>query len=211
MPKHTPTPKPPAGEVTATLLLGSLPFFASGLITVLLLALTHQRIPAQLLPGESLAVHGLLAAALVGMGTALWHAHHTRHTGLRRLGWLLMAATSLMAAPVLTMGLLPTLNGLRMGPPEKTPMVLTRLETTTVSKSRSLHHWAYLAPAPQAKTPGTPGATEAPAEPAPLPVRSGRFFIDAPLHAQWQAAPPATVTVVHARGLLGARARLGFE
>jgi hypothetical protein len=172
----------------------ALPFIIPMLVTMALVLTVGEAWPRQIAPGSGLKLAGLVAAGLTGL--AVFAALTFRHSDarLRKGAALLCAITSLMGWPVWSIGVLPSVNGSALGPPEAAAMVLERTEVTTVSRSNSLNHWAWLRPLS-----------------AGAPVEAGRFFIPQDLHARWSANPPDRVTLTVARGRLGAVVVTGFE
>jgi hypothetical protein len=172
----------------------ALPFFIPMLLTLALVLTVGEAWPRQIAPGSGLKLAGFVAAGLTGL--AVFAALTFRHSDarLRKGAALLCALTSLMGWPVWSVGVLPSVNGSALGAPEGVAMVLERTETTTVSRSSTLNHWAWLRPRSSA-----------------APVEAGRYFISQDLHARWSANPPATVTLRIARGRLGAVVVTGFE
>ena len=75
-----------------------------------------------------------------------------------------------MAWPVLTIGVMPTVNGARLGAPTITAMSIERLEITYASRSRGRYHWAHLRP---------PGANAS--------LRAGRYFVSEAEYTRWSA------------------------
>lgn len=104
------------------------------------------------------------------------------------------AVTGIMGWPVWSVGVLPSVNGISLGPPGATRMTLERTEVTTVSKSRTLNHWAWLRPL----SPDGEAGTE-------------RYFIPKATYQQWNNQRPRTVTVTTASGLLGAQVVIGYQ
>ena len=181
-------------ETQSILLLGISPFALSILVTFLVFLIAGNRIPRQLVPGASLALPGLTLSGLVFLAVAWVMRNRTPHAKLRKFGALLAGVCTLMSAPVWTIGVLPTVNGLATGSVASTVMHLEKLETTTVSKSRRLNHWAHLRPLGS-------GA----------PLSGGRYFVSQADYTAWQESRPRTITVNHATGLLGAETVIGFR
>jgi hypothetical protein len=171
-----------------------LPFAIPMLVTLALVLLVGESWPRNIAPGSGLKLAGFVATALTG--AMVWH-RITRSIADRRahkMAALVCAVTGLMGWPVWSVGVLPSVNGIRLGPPEAVRMALERTEVTTVSKSSQLNHWAWLQPA-------SPGPE----------AEAGRYFIPEATYQQWASERPRTVTVTFARGLLGARVVVGYQ
>jgi hypothetical protein len=183
---------PPIG---AGFLIGAaLPFIIPMLVTLTLLLTIGEAWPRQIAPGSGLKLAGLVAAGLTGLAVFAALTFTRSDTRLRKGAALLCTITSLMGWPVWSVGVLPSVNGSALDQPDTVTMVLERTEVTTVSRSSTLHHWAWLRPRSSA-----------------APVEAGRYFIPQDLHARWSANPPNTVTLRIARGRLGAMVVTGFE
>lgn len=176
------------------ILLSVLPFPMAVLGTFLLIATIGNRFPRNLAPGSSLALHGLILSLLV-MGAVTLHVRRRWHERrVRRFSLLLCAITSVMAWPVWTVGVLPSVNGLDHDVPLVTPMQLKSLTTSHASKSRTIYHWAFLE-----RAEGT------------AVIGEGRYFVAQPVFERWQGRVGRTVAVSHASGLLGARIILDYQ
>ena len=164
-----------------------LPFFIPILLTLLLVLTVGEGWPRNLAAGAGLKLPGLIVAGAVA--TLVWRrvVRAVDDGRARRFAGLLCAVTGLMSWPVWTVGVLPSLNGAMPGETRSTTMQLERLDITRPSKGNGYYHWAVL----RAARAGTVPA-------------SGRYFIPEHVYRQWNARRPATVTLVHARGALGA-------
>jgi hypothetical protein len=171
-----------------------LPFAIPMVVTLALVVLVGESWPRNIAPGSGLKLAGFSASALTG--AIVWHRITRGHADQRvhKIAALLCAVTGLMGWPVWSLGVLPSFNGIRLGPPEAVRMALERTEVTTVSKSSQLNHWAWLRPA----------SPETEAE-------AGRYFIPEATYQQWASERPRTVTVTFAHGLLGARVVVGYQ
>lgn len=189
MPSQRPSP-----PTALPLLLACAPFALAILSTFALVLIVGDRFPRQLAPGERLWPHGLGWTAAIGAVVAWALTRETADPRLLRALLGLCILTSLMAWPVWTLGLMPSLNGARVGTVQTTPMKLARLQTTPMSKGRGLHHWAHLEPAGS--------------DPA---LARGRYFVDEAAHERWQRGGTRVVEVDHAVGLLDARVVLALR
>lgn len=171
-----------------------LPFAFPMLVTLALVILVGESWPRNIAPGSGLKLAGLVATALTG--AMVWH-RATRKIADRRahkMAALMCAVTGLMGWPVWTVGILPSVNGISLGPQSAVRMALERTEVTTVSRSSALNHWAWLRNlSPDAE------------------VGAGRYFIPEATYQRWNSEQPSTVTVTAARGLLGAQVVTGYE
>lgn len=159
-----------------------------------LLLLNRHEQTAQVAPGSGLKGAGLAAAALTSALVAVPAMRGVVEGAMRRVMVVLCLGVGLMGWPIWTLGVMPWVNGLVLEEPRSIPMRLDRLEITTVSRSREVNHWAWLAPV-------EPGGG----------LAGGRYFIPMELHDRLAAGKPTTLTVEAARGLLGAEAVLGFR
>lgn len=189
----------PSPRVQRAVLLRPFLFFAGALLLALLFAVLNTYFGSlNLLPGESLWFPGLI---LIGLYAFLLNASLLR-AGLalperERARYLLVAVSTLAASPVLGLLIAPAVNGLVGTGPERIAVVpVSRIESTTVSRSSRLHYYARL-----------DGSLES----AGLPP--GRYFMRRYDEA-WEppeAAVPLSITQVSVRyrtGLLGARTLL---
>jgi hypothetical protein len=101
----------------------------------------------------------------------------------------------LLAWPLWSVGVLPSVNGASLRDVVTVEMGLDRTETTNKRRSRELDHWVWLV-APE-------GQPWLPREGQPW-LPAGRYFIPEATHDRLEAEGPATVTVEAAAGLLGA-------
>ncbi len=165
--------------------LALLPFAIPAGLTVLL-ALTADW-PRDIAPGSGLKLAGLgatVATALVAWGISIRGQEHPR---TRRISALFCGMVALLAWPLWSVGVLPSVNGAVLRDPFEVEMLLQRTEATRQRRSPDYHHWAWLA---------------APKEGGGLP--SGRYFIPETTYDRLTAERPATVTAEGATGLLGA-------
>ena len=182
--------RPPASFLLKLLL----PFAAPIVLTFALLLLAGDHWPRDIAPGSGLKLAGLCASALTAL--AAWHfaTRGFAELSLRRFAAIVCAVTGLLGWPVWSTGILPSVNGMRLGDPVTVAMALERTERTRQSRSRNYYHWAWL------KAQGEPSA-----------IGSGRYVISESLYDAWTAHPPATINVTVARGLLGAQVVRDFE
>lgn len=171
-----------------------LPFAAPIAMTLVLLVFVGERWPRSIAPGSGLKLAGLGAAVLAAALAWRFAVRGIADRRVHRFAALLCLVTGLMGWPVWTMGLLPSLNGVRLEDERTVPMMLERTETTRESKTGRLFHWAWLR-----------------ADAAEGPAGSGRYFIPAEVHADWSRRPPGPVRIQVARGFLGAEVVTGFE
>jgi hypothetical protein len=185
---------PPQAAVTRTLLMGSGPFLLACAVTVTIMWWTRDATSLQLAPGESVATSGLLAACLLGAWFAVLHARLTAHQGLRKLGFMLIAVSSLMAVAPLSWGAMRAINGLSVGAETRTRVRLIEFRTVPQKHGRTPHRYAVV-------------------EPVSLPSTfpAGSLFITATQYEAWAGIQPDHLTVTSAKGLLGARAIVRIE
>ena len=177
------------------LLICMQPFGAAVLVTVVLVLETWARPLPVLAPGAAwrLALPGALGA--LALWALVWWQLRRRalHPQWRKAGAALSLASSVLATPVLALGALQWVNARFMEGPQHTPMQLMALSTSPRKGHSEPYHWAQLQP--------LPGGT----------LAAGKYLIPEPAHAAWNTRRPATVTVHHARGLLGAQVVLDFS
>jgi hypothetical protein len=162
--------------------------------TLALLLLVGERWPRGVAPGSSLAPAGLVTTACFALLVTLSVRQQWQKREPRRFSLILCGVTSLMAWPVWTMGVLPSINGVHLGAVHETAMRLERTTTSSASKSRRIYYWAVLSPAAHNS-----------------PLGAGRYFIPQERHEAWTQMGEGVVKVQHARGLLGAETVLGFR
>ncbi len=172
-----------------------LPFAGPIVLSIALVLLTALGPPLPTLaPGQGwrLATPGAVAALLGWLWVRRQIGRTTPRADWRRTAAALAQGTSVLSVPVWALGVMQSVNGRFAAEAQATRVPLQGLSTSTKSRSRTPYHWAHL--------PGD-AATGLPA---------GRYLLDSGHHAAWTAQPPATVTVHHARGLLGARVVAGL-
>ena len=167
-----------------------LPFAIPLALTMALVILVGESWPRNIAPGSGLKLAGLGATMLTA--AVVWHSvtRPIAERRLRQVAALLCGLAAMLGWPVWSMGILPSINGARLGPPTAIPMVLERMERTTVSRSSIRNHWAWLRSGD---------------------ARAQRYFISADLYTRWNSQRPQTVTVTIAPGLLGAEVVTGYE
>lgn len=171
-----------------------MPFAIPMFLTFALIIFVGESWPRNIAPGSGLKMPGFGAAMLTSL--IVWHLI-TRSIADRRvhkMAALVCGVVGLMGWPVWSVGVLPSVNGLSLGPQEALQMTLERTEVTTVSRSRALNHWAWLGP--EAQNPR---------------AQAGRYFIPEEVYQRWNDRRPSTVTVTIAPGLLGAQVVTNFE
>jgi hypothetical protein len=183
-------PKLPTGLLLKPLLPFALPMVA----TFALVLLVGDRWPRDIAPGSGLKLAGLAATMATAFGVWRYAVRGVEDERVGRVVALLCAVTGLMGWPVWTTGVLPSVNGARLGSERTVRMDLERLETTTKSKSRGLYHWAWLA-----------------ARDGEDALASGRYFLSETVYDTWQKTDPAEVHVTVARGFLGAQVVMKFD
>lgn len=171
---------PPAGPVVLSIALVMLTALGPPLPTLA---------PGQ---GWRLAAPGALAALLGWLWVVRRIGRTTARADGRRTAAALALGTSALSVPVWALGVMQWVNGRLAAQAQATRVPLLGLSTSPQTRSRTPYHWAHL--------PGDAAAG--------LPA--GRYLLDSRHHAAWTAQPPATVTVHHARGLLGARVVAGL-
>lgn len=172
-----------------------LPFAGPMVLSMALVLLTTLGPPLPTLaPGQGwrLAPWGALAALLGWWWVLRRIGRTTERTDWRRAAAALALGMSVLSVPVWALGVMQWVNGRFAAQALTTRVPLQGLSTSAQSRSRTPYHWAHL--------PGDAAAG--------LPA--GRYLLDSGHHAAWTAQPPATVTVHHARGLLGARVVAGL-
>lgn len=171
-----------------------LPFAAPILLTLLLALLVGEQVPRTIAPGSGLKLAGLCCAALFAAIAWRWSVRSIADRRAHAFAALACVVTGLLGWPVWTMGILPSVNGLSLHDTQTIRMALERTEITTISRSRSLNHWAWL----RADTSG------------PL-TGSGRYIIPETVHADWARRHGSRVNLTVAQGLLGATVVLSYR
>lgn len=176
------------------ILLSVLPFPLAIVTTLLFVFTIGRRFPRDIAPGSSLVLPGLLLAVAVMLFVIAYARRLWIDDAPRRFMLILCGATSLMAWPVWTTGILPSINGMSLGSERVSAMRVVHLTTSQASKGRQIYYWATLAPAD-----GASG------------VGAGRYFVPAGIYDAWQSPTGRAVKVVHATGLLGAQVVLDYR
>ncbi len=171
-----------------------LPLVVPFVVTIVLVFMVGEDWPRNIAPGSGLKLAGFVASAAVCL--IAWR-FATRAVADRRahmFAALLCGVVGLMGWPVWSVGVLPSVNGFSLAPAQTVRMRLERTQTSTVTRSTKLNHWAWLRPL------------------APGPAaEAGRYFIPEQTYARWNRDQPDIVTVTRARGLLGAQVVTGYE
>ena len=166
-------------------LLALLPFAIPAGFT-LLLALGFNW-PRDLAPGSGLKLAGFVATAATALAVWGYSVRGLDDRQARGMAALFCAVVGLMAWPLWSMGVLPSVNGAVVRDPFAVEMALERTEATTMQRSPEFNHWAWLA-----------------AVPVHSALQGGRYFIPKATYDRLEAERPATVTVDGGTGLLGA-------
>ena len=172
----------------------AVPFALPFALPLLILITVGESWPRDIAPGSGLKLAGLIASAATA--AFVWRAI----TGLfederiHRFAAIGCAVTALMGWPVWTTGVLPSINGARLGTAQVQEMRLARIEITRPSKRPGFYYWAW-------PKPTSPDAA----------IAGGRYFIPEDTYQRWRPAKPATVRVTHAPGLLGAEVVTEFR
>lgn len=176
------------------LAIGFTPFVVSIITTMGLVFLVGDRVPRVIAPGSSLVAAGLSVTLLTGLFplTTMWL--RWSEPLARRQTILICGFAALMSWPIWTMGVMPTVNGMRFGPVHSTAMRLIRQEIRHASRNPTIYHWAYLRPAA-----------------ADSGLTAGRYFVPTADYDIWSGAPPRNIQVHHATGLLGAEILFSFH
>ena len=174
----------------------ALPFLIPMLLTLGLVLTVGESWPRQIAPGSGLKLAGFVATILTALAVLAAISLRYRDAAQRKGAGLLCALTALMGWPVWSIGVLPSVNGSALGPEQAVPMALERTEVTTASRSSTRHHWAWLRPE-------TASGRRL--------VKAGRYFIPEDLYQRWGPNPPDNVTLMIARGRLGAVVVTGIE
>jgi hypothetical protein len=175
------------------LLLAILPFPLTIVMTFAAMLLVGERYPRQVASGSSLSWWGLGLSLTVFATVLLIVRQHWSEAGPRRFALALSGVTSLLAWPVWTTGILPSINGAMLGPHETSMMQVEKL-TTSRAKGNRIYHWATLRPLDNTS-----------------PIGAGRYFVPQDAYQRWQERPAQPARVIHAKGLLGARIAIAFR
>lgn len=171
-----------------------LPFAVPILLTLLLAVLVGEQVPRTIAPGSGLKLAGLCCAVMLAAIAWRWSIRCIADRRAHAFAALACTVTGLLGWPVWTMGILPSVNGLSLHDTQTIRMALERTEVTTVRRSRSLNHWAWL----KADSSGSLAGT-------------GRYIIPEAVHADWARRHGSTVTLTVAQGLLGAAVILSYR
>ncbi|WP_086607758.1 hypothetical protein [Erythrobacter donghaensis] len=170
-----------------------LPFAIPALLTLALVLTVGEGSPRNTAPGSGLKAAGFGAAMLTCLAVWLLATGGIADPRARKLAAIMCGMVGLMGWPVWSMGVLPSVNGMRLGPAETIRMTLERTEFTVAQRSSTRNHWAWLRP-------DTPDSRAA----------AGRYFIPEATYRQWNGEQPRSVTVTTAPGLLGAQVVTGY-
>lgn len=143
--------------------------------------------PRDIAPGSGLKLPGLLATALTALVAWRLSVRGLGDPRVRRLSALLCLLVALLAWPIWSVGVLPSVNGAVLRDVRTLAMRLERTEATAQRHSPDFHHWAWLVPIDAAAG-----------------IGGGRHFISKPTYDRLTAERPATVAVDVATGFLGA-------
>lgn len=171
-----------------------LPFFLPAILTLVLMFTVGESWPRNIAPGSGLKLWGFGATAVTALLAWRYAIRGIADPRAHKMAAAVCGVVGLMGWPIWSIGILPSINGVSLGPAETVRMTLERTETSQESRSRRLNHWAYLAPA-------NPDA----------PVGAGRYFIAEDVHDDWNSRRPRSVSLTTAEGLLGAQVVTAFE
>lgn len=171
-----------------------LPFVVPSVLTLALVLLVGEHWPRNIAPGSGLKLAGLLASAMTTLGAWFVATRHLPDHRVHQMAAVVCGMTGLMGWPVWSVGIMPSVNGMTLGPEQAVTMILERTEQTPVSRSRAHYHWAWLLPASIDAEAG-----------------AGRYFIQEATYTRWNDEKPGTVTVTVAKGLLGALVVTRYE
>jgi len=172
----------------------ALPFALPIAITLALVVLVGEAWPRNIAPGSGLKLAGLLATAVLAYGVWWWAVRSIPDRRAHRMAALVCGVTGLMGWSVWSVGIMPSINGMALGPEQTVTMTLERTEATSIKNSRKQHHWAWLQPA-------SPGSA----------AGDGRYFIPEATYQRWNEENPRSVRVTIAEGLLGAQVVTRYE
>jgi hypothetical protein len=172
----------------------ALPFALPIAVTLALAVLVGEAWPRNIAPGSGLKLAGLLATAVLAYGVWWWTIRSIADRRAHRMAALVCGVTGLIGWPVWSVGIMPSMNGMMLGPEQSVPMILERTEATSIKHSSKQHHWVWLRPA-------SPGSA----------AGAGRYFIPEAAYQRWNRDTPRTVSVTIAEGLLGAQVVTRYE
>ncbi|MCX7284849.1 MAG: hypothetical protein NTX28_12530 [Novosphingobium sp.] len=179
----------------AALGLCALPFALPIVLTFALAISIGETWPRNIAPGSGLKLAGLVITAVTAAAVWQWATRRLESAPARKFAGLLCAATALLGWPAWGAGVLPSVNGMEIGPEHDVQMRLVRLETTRRGRGTpDLYHWAWIEPLRERS-----------------PIAGGRVPIPEDIHVRWHADRPATVRLRHAEGLLGAEVVTAFD
>jgi hypothetical protein len=164
------------------------------LLTVALVVFVGESWPRNIAPGSGLKTQGFVASALTSLLVWRFIMRSIGDKRVHKMAAVMCGVVGLMGWPVWTVGVLPSVNGYNIGAEATFRMTLMRTEITTVSRSRKVHHWAWLQPV-------------VPIERA----KAGRYFISEQTYQRWNDQRSGTVNVSISKGLLGADIVTGFK
>ncbi len=171
-----------------------LPFVLPIAITLALVGLVGEAWPRNIAPSSGLKLAGLLATAVLASGVWWWAVRAIADRRAHQMAAVVCAVTGLMGWPVWSVGIMPSINGMALGPEQSVTMTLERTEATSIKNSSKQHHWAWLQPASPDSAAG-----------------AGRYFISEATYQRWNEEQPRSVTVTIAEGLLGAQVVVRYE
>lgn len=115
-------------------------------LTLILIASVGESLPRNLVPSSGLKFIGLAATTLTSLLSWKIAVHSLNDIRAHKAAALMVTITGLMGWPVWTVGFLPSINGIHVEDQQTVTMILERIETTNVSRSRKRNHWAWLRP-----------------------------------------------------------------
>lgn len=165
-----------------------LPFAIPMLLTIALVIFAGDNWPRHIAPGSGLKLPGFGATLVTCLIVWCWAARGIRDKRNHAIAAVTCGVIGLMGWPVWSVGVLPSVNGMSLGPPEQLRMTIERTDVTVVSHSSTRNHWAWLRPDAHVAR-----------------VTAGRYFIPEATYRQFKDKRPNIVTVTIAEGLLGAQ------
>lgn len=143
--------------------------------------------PGDIAPGSGLKFVGLGATALTAWVAWRLAVRGSDDRRVRKLAGLLCVMVGLIGWPLWTLGVMPAVNAAVLRDERLVEMTFERTEATKISRSLEMNHWAWLRPKVE-------GAG----------IAAGRYLVPETTYDEWSAAPPDTVELRVATGLLGA-------